>query len=41
VIDNLSVLFCCTTVIWVVVRLVMLEREKKRKASPRPGEGGR
>ena len=40
-IDNLSVLFCCTTVIWVVVRLVMLDRERKRKTSPRPDEGGR
>jgi hypothetical protein len=39
VIDNLSVLFGCTTVIWVVVRLVRLEREK-RKAAPRHGNGG-
>lgn len=29
-IDNLAVLFSCTTVIWVVVRLGMMDREKKR-----------
>jgi hypothetical protein len=38
-IDNLAVLFSCTTVIWVVARLVLLDREKKRDA-PQPRDGG-
>jgi hypothetical protein len=39
-IDNLAVLFSCTTVIWVVVRLVMLDREKKRAARAKSDNRG-
>jgi hypothetical protein len=39
-IDNLSVLFSCTTVIWVVVRLALLDRDRRRKASDSSAKKG-
>jgi hypothetical protein len=39
VIDNLAVLFGCTTVIWVVVHLARIQRREKRETGHKPGNG--